>query len=130
MIRFFVLLFLFSSSSFAVLPDEVLDDPVLEAEAIEISRLLRCVVCQNQTIDESQSDLARDLRLLVRERLVAGDNRSEVLSFVSERYGEFVLLSPSFRSGGIILWLSAPFLFILGLLVLYFYYRRFRCFRR
>ncbi len=122
MIRFFALLFLFSSA-FAVLPDEVLDDPVLEAEAIEISRLLRCVVCQNQTIDESQSDLARDLRLLVRERLVAGDNRAEILAFVSERYGEFVLLSPSFRSGGVILWLSAPLLFIFGLVVLVFYYR-------
>ncbi len=122
MIRFLLLLFMFSYAN-AVLPDEVLDDAKLEAEAIEISRELRCVVCQNQTIDDSQSDLARDLRLLVRERLVAGDNREEVLAFIAERYGEFVLLSPSFRGGGVLLWLSAPILVFVGLVILVFYYR-------
>ncbi|MBF9033419.1 cytochrome C biogenesis protein CcdA [Rhodobacterales bacterium HKCCE2091] len=80
--------------AFAVQPDEVLDDPELETRAREISRGLRCPVCQNETIDESNADLARDLRLLVRERLLAGDSDDEVVAYVVDRYGEFVLLMP------------------------------------
>lgn len=128
MIRFLLFIFLLFSFSFTygVLPDEVLEDSVLESEARAIGGLLRCVVCQNQTIDESRSDLARDLRLLVRERLLAGDSKSEILNFISERYGDVILLSPRFSLSNLFLWLSAPIIFILGLAVLFFYYRGFR----
>src|SRR3569623_173349 len=80
--------------SLAVLPDEVLANPALEARARELSRELRCMVCQNQSIDDSEAPLARDLRLLVRERLTAGDSDNQVIDFLVARYGEFVLLKP------------------------------------
>src|SRR4051812_49951203 len=80
--------------AFAVQPDEVLPDPALEARARNLSRELRCLVCQNQSIDDSDAPLARDLRLLVRERLKAGDQDSQVLGFLTSRYGELVLLKP------------------------------------
>ncbi len=99
----------------AVQPDEVLDDPVLENRARELSKGLRCVVCQNESIDESNADLARELRLVVRERLVAGDSDQEVLNYLVERYGEFVLLKPRTDGWNIILWLSGPALFLLAL---------------
>ena len=91
------MLLLSLGSAFAVQPDEVLKDPVLERRAREISSGLRCLVCQNQSIDDSDADLARDLRLLVRERLTAGDTDPQVRDFVVQRYGEFVLLRPTFR---------------------------------
>ena len=96
----------------AVEPDEILDDPALEARAREISRELRCVVCQNENIDSSNADLARDLRLLVRERLKAGDSNEEVIAFVVDRYGDFVLLRPPMRVGTYFLWFG-PLLFVL-----------------
>ena len=99
----------------AVLPDEVLDDPVLEERARELSKGLRCVVCQNESIDESNADLARELRLVVRERLVAGDSDEEVLDYLVERYGEFVLLRPRTDGWNMVLWLSGPALFLLAL---------------
>lgn len=107
----------------AVQPDEVLDDPALEQRARAISAGLRCLVCQNESIDESHASLARDLRLLVRERLVAGDTDSEVLDFVVERYGEFVLLKPT--TGGLnwLLWASGPLLFAFALLMGLLYLR-------
>ncbi|MFP7571473.1 cytochrome c-type biogenesis protein CcmH [Marivita sp. S2033] len=107
----------------AVQPDEVLADPVLENRARELSKDLRCVVCQNESIDESNAALARELRLVVRERLVAGDSDVEVMNYLVERYGEFVLLNP--RTGGwnIILWLSGPVLFLIALVVGIFYIR-------
>ncbi|MGB0913666.1 MAG: cytochrome c-type biogenesis protein, partial [Phaeobacter italicus] len=80
--------------AYAVQPDEVLADPALEARARELSKDLRCLVCRNESIDESNADLARDLRLLVRERLVAGDSNEEAMDFIVDRYGEYVLLSP------------------------------------
>ncbi len=104
-----------ATPAFAVLPDEVLDDPVLENRARELSRGLRCVVCQNESIDESNADLARELRLVVRERLVAGDSDQEVLDFLVARYGEFVLMKPRTDGWNIILWLSGPALFLLAL---------------
>ena len=104
-----------ATPAFAVLPDEVLDDPVLENRARELSRGLRCVVCQNESIDESNADLARELRLVVRERLVAGDSNQEVLDFLVARYGEFVLMKPRTDGWNIILWLSGPALFLLAL---------------
>lgn len=99
----------------AVQPDEVLDDPVLENRARELSKGLRCVVCQNESIDESNADLARELRLVVRERLVAGDSDEQVLDYLVARYGEFVLLKPRTDGWNLILWLSGPALFLLAL---------------
>ncbi len=96
----------------AVQPDEMLDDPVLEQRARDISAGLRCLVCQNESIDESNASLARDLRLLVRERLVAGDSNEEVVDFIVERYGEFVLLQPTTRGWNWLLWAAGPLLFI------------------
>jgi cytochrome c-type biogenesis protein CcmH len=98
----------------AIQPDEVLDDPVLEARARAITRELRCVVCQSESIDESNAEIARDLRLLVRERVVAGDSDAEVLDFIVARYGEFVLFRPPFTPGNAALWLSGPVLMLLG----------------
>jgi cytochrome c-type biogenesis protein CcmH len=93
--------------AFAVQPDEVLKDPALEARARSLSGELRCMVCQNQTIDESDAPLARDLRLLVRERLKAGDTDRQVLDFLVARYGEFVLLKPPLSEHTALLW-AAP----------------------
>jgi cytochrome c-type biogenesis protein CcmH len=104
-----------ASPAFAVQPDEVLEDPVLENRARELSKGLRCVVCQNESIDESHADLARELRLVVRERLVAGDSDQQVLDYLVARYGEFVLLKPRTDGWNIILWLSGPALFLLAL---------------
>jgi cytochrome c-type biogenesis protein CcmH len=97
----------------AVEPGEMLADPVLEARARHISQELRCLVCQNQSIDDSNAELARDLRLLVRERLAAGDSDAAVLAFVEARYGEFVLLRPRLRWHTALLWL-APLILLLG----------------
>ena len=94
----------------AVQPDEIMADPAKEARARELSRELRCMVCQNQSIDDSDAPLARDLRLLVRERIAAGDSNSQVLDFLVARYGEFVLLKPRFERQTILLWLLAPLL--------------------
>lgn len=102
---------------FAVQPDEVLDNPVLEQRARSISANLRCLVCQNQSIDDSDAELARDLRLLVRERLVAGETDTEVYDYVVARYGEFVLLRPVFAGHTIVLWVATPILLIIGLIV-------------
>lgn len=96
----------------AVQPDEILSDPALETRARHISAGLRCLVCQNQSIDDSDAPLARDLRLLVRERLKAGDSDDKVMQFVEDRYGEFVLLRPPFSARTLLLWL-APFLVLL-----------------
>jgi cytochrome c-type biogenesis protein CcmH len=98
----------------AVEPDEILDDPALEARARDISKDLRCVVCQNQDIDSSNAGVARDLRLLVRERLVAGDTDAEVIEFVRARYGDYVLLKPPFKPETYALWLAPAFLVLFG----------------
>lgn len=97
----------------AVQPDEVLADPSLENRARVLSRDLRCLVCQNQSIDDSNAPLARDLRILVRERLVAGDNDTQVMEFVTDRYGDYVLLKPPFKTTTLFLWIG-PFV-ILGI---------------
>ena len=101
----------------AVQPDEILDDPVLEERARELSKGLRCLVCQNESIDDSDAALARDLRLLVRERLVAGDSDEEVLDFVVERYGEFALLRPKFGGSNLVLWIAGPLGLVFALLI-------------
>ncbi|MBV1933781.1 MAG: cytochrome c-type biogenesis protein CcmH [Parvibaculaceae bacterium] len=98
--------------AFAVEPDEVMADPALEARARALSIELRCLVCQNQSIDGSSAPLARDLRILVRERLAAGDSDEQVISFIVDRYGEFVLLTPRLSAHTLILW-GAPLLILL-----------------
>ncbi len=95
-------------------PDEVLKDPALEKRAREISAGLRCLVCQNQSIDDSDAHLAKDLRLLVRERLMAGDTDDQVHDFLVQRYGEFVLLKPAFGTHTLLLWLTPALVLILG----------------
>jgi cytochrome c-type biogenesis protein CcmH len=98
----------------AVQPDEVLKDPVLEQRARQVSAGLRCLVCQNQSIDDSDAPLARDLRLLVRERLQAGDTDRQVEDYLVLRYGEFVLLKPAFGTHTLLLWLAPALVFLLG----------------
>lgn len=95
-------------------PDEILDDPVLEARARNISSGLRCLVCRNESIDDSNADFSRTMRLLVRERLVAGDSDAEVVDFIVDRYGEYVLLKPRFTLANAFVWLAGPVLFGVG----------------
>jgi cytochrome c-type biogenesis protein CcmH len=108
----------------AVEPDEVLQDPALEARAREISEGLRCLVCQNQSIDDSEAPLAKDLRLLVRERLKAGDSDEQIVDFIVARYGEFVLLKPRFEPHTLLLWFATPAVFLAALLIIALAYRR------
>lgn len=103
-----------SGSAFAVKPDEMLSDPALEARARSLSAGLRCMVCQNQSIDESDADLARDLRVLVRDRLKAGDSDTQVIDYVVSRYGEFVLLKPRFEWRNALLWGTPVLLLLIG----------------
>jgi cytochrome c-type biogenesis protein CcmH len=111
-------------SANAVQPDEVLLDPALEARARTISEGLRCLVCQNQSIDDSDAPLAKDLRLLVRERLKAGDSDQAIIDFVVARYGEFVLLKPRLSRHTALLWFATPFVFAAALLIVWLAYRR------
>jgi cytochrome c-type biogenesis protein CcmH len=101
-------------AAWAVMPDEVLPDPALEGRAREISKELRCLVCQNQSIDDSNAPLARDLRVLVRERLVAGDDDKAVLSYITDRYGDYVLLRPPFKAETLLLWIGPFALLAIG----------------
>ena len=111
-------------SSLAVQPDEMLKDAKLEARARDLSRELRCMVCQNQSIDESDAPLGRDLRVLVREQLTKGDTDQQVLDFLVARYGEFVLLKPPFETRTMILWALPPAALLAGALGLFFAVRR------
>ena len=113
-----------ATPALAVQPDEILTDPALEARARAISAGLRCLVCQNQSIDDSDAPLARDLRILVRDRLKAGDSDKKIIDFVVARYGEFVLLKPRFTLHTLLLWLLPPLALIGGGLTLWFYSRR------
>jgi cytochrome c-type biogenesis protein CcmH len=108
----------------AVQPDEVLKDPALESRARALSHELRCMVCQNQSIDDSDAPLARDLRLLVRERLSAGDSNNQVIDYMVARYGEFVLLRPRFEWHTLILWLAGPTILAGGGIALFLAVRR------
>ncbi len=110
--------------AFAVQPDEMLQDQALEARARAISRDLRCPVCQGESIDDSNAPISRDLRLVVRERLVAGDTDAEVIDYVVARFGEFVLFNPVARGANLVLWLAGPGLLLLGLGGAYLYVRR------
>lgn len=110
--------------AWAVEPDEILPDPALEARARAISEGLRCLVCQNQSIDDSGAPLAKDLRILVRERLKAGDSDQQVIDFIVSRYGEFVLLKPRFEPHTLLLWFATPAVFLLAILLIGLAYRR------
>ena len=112
------------NAAFAVTPDEMLKDPVLESRARDLSRELRCMVCQNQSIDDSEAPLAKDLRLLVRERLTQGDSDKQVLDFLVVRYGQFVLLKPPFEWHTLLLWGLAPACLIVGMFSLVMLARR------
>ena len=119
-----LLLALSAGPSFAVQPDEVLADAGLEARARDISRDLRCPVCQGENIDESNAPISRDLRLYVRERLVAGDSDAEVIEAVTDRFGEFVLFDPPATGSTLVLWLAGPVMALLGLLVAWRFVRQ------
>ena len=118
------LLMLSLTPAFAVQPDEVLDDPVLEARARELSKELRCLVCRNENIDESNADLARDLRLVLRERLLAGDSDQDALDFIVDRYGEYALLKPTTAGANWLLWAAGPLMLGLALLIAFLYLRK------
>ena len=119
-----ILALVVATPSFAVEPDEILDDPVLEERARDLSQNLRCLVCRNENIDESSADLARDLRLLVRERLVAGDTDEEAIDFIVARYGEYVLLTPRATDSTLILWIAGPVMLLVALAIAALYIRR------
>ena len=123
MMRLVMILMLFAAPVWAVQPSEVLDDPVLEQRARDISKDLRCLVCRNENIDDSNAQLAMELRILVRERLVEGDSNEETVAYIVDRYGEYVLLRPKTGGSNIMLWLAGPLMLLLSLLVALFYLR-------
>ena len=114
---------LIASPLWAVEPDEILADPVLEARARDISKDLRCLVCQNESIDESHASLARDLRILVRERLISGDSDDQTVDFIVERYGEYVLLRPRASGSTLLLWGAGPLMLLLAAGIGFIYLR-------
>ncbi|WP_171098824.1 cytochrome c-type biogenesis protein [Ruegeria sp. HKCCD7255] len=122
--RLVLIFLLVAAPVWAVQPDEVLEDPALEQRARDISTGLRCLVCRNESIDESNADLARDLRLLVRERLVAGDSDEEAVDFIVDRYGEYVLLKPTVTGANLLLWLAGPIMALIAMAVGWSFLRR------
>ena len=115
---------LVAAPAFAVHPDEMLADPVLEARAREVGQELRCLVCRNQSIDDSDADLAHDLRVLVRQRITAGDSNAEVIAYIRSRYGDYVLLRPPLDAATLLLWAGPPLVLLLGAIGLWRFYRR------
>lgn len=109
-----LILCLLAPPAFAVQPDEVLDDRALEIRARDLSAGLRCPVCRNESIDESNADISRDLRLMLRERLVAGDTDAQAVQYLVDRYGDYILLNPKVEGANILLWLAAPIMLILA----------------
>jgi len=124
LVLFLFAAFLFAAPAFAVEPDEALSDLVLESRARALSKTLRCMVCQNQSIDDSNAPLARDLRILVRERLKSGDSDAQVREYLVARYGEFVLLEPRISPRTIALWAAPGLVLVLGLLGIGLWMRR------
>ena len=122
--KILIVFLLLASPAFAVQPDEILPDPVLESRARDISQGLRCLVCRNENIDDSHADLARDLRLLVRERLVAGDSDVQTVDYIVARYGEYVLLDPTTRGANMLLWWAGPLMLLIGGAAAFAYLRR------
>ena len=103
-----------SAAAWAVEPKEMLKDPALEARAREVSQQLRCVQCQNETIDESHAEIARDMRVLVRERITAGDSNQQIVDYMRSRYGDYVLLKPRFMSSTLVLWIGPFLILVIG----------------
>ena len=122
----FALVLLMAAPAGAVEPDEILDDPVLEARARALSQEIRCLVCQNEPIDSSNADLARDLRILVRERIVAGDSDADVKAFLVARYGDYVLFDPPMKPTTYALWFGPVLILLLGALGVVLYFARAR----
>ncbi len=114
---------LINGPAHAVRPDEMLSNPALEARAREVSQELRCLVCRNQSIDDSEADLAHDLRVLVRQRIMAGDSNDQVIAYIRARYGDFVLLRPPFEVATVLLWAGPLLILLLGGLGIARYYR-------
>jgi cytochrome c-type biogenesis protein CcmH len=114
---------LMTGPAHAVRPDEMLADPKLEARARDVGQELRCLVCRNQSIDDSDADLAHDLRVLVRERIKAGDSNDQVIAYIRSRYGDFVLLRPPFETGTLLLWGGPALILLLGAVGIRRYYR-------
>lgn len=119
-----LLLLCLAAPAYAVRPDEMLADPALEARAKAVSEGLRCLVCQNQSIEDSDADLAHDLRVIVRERIKAGDTDQQAIDFVVARYGEYVLLKPVWAPHTILLWIAAPVALLIGGVVIVIAVRR------
>jgi cytochrome c-type biogenesis protein CcmH len=122
-LAFFIGVLVAPFNSWAVDPHEMLEDPVLEQRAREISKGLRCLVCANESIDESNAGLARDLRVLVRERLTKGDSNEQVTEFIVSRYGDYVLLKPPFKLNSVLLWLGPALMFLIAAFGVQSYYR-------
>jgi cytochrome c-type biogenesis protein CcmH len=123
-LRLALLALIVAAPALAVQPGEMLKDPALEARARALSGELRCLVCQNESIDESDADLAHDIRALVRERIVQGESNAEIRAFLVSRYGDFILLKPPFETSTLLLWFSAPLVFAAGALGIWFASRR------
>ena len=115
MMRLIALVILLASPALAVEPSEMLDDPVLEARARELSTGLRCPVCRNESIDESNASLSKDLRIILRERLVAGDSDAQAVDYLVQRYGEYVLLKPNTQGANRLLWAAGPLMLLMAL---------------
>ena len=109
---------------YATEPSEVLSDPALESRARVVGKQLRCVVCQNQSIDDSNAELAGDMRILVRDRIMAGDSNAAVIAYMVDRYGDYVLLNPPFKASTYVLWVGPPVIGVLGLFWVVTFYRR------
>jgi len=123
-VRLVLLALCVAAPALAVQPSEMLKDPELEARARALSSELRCLVCQNESIDDSDADLARDIRLLIRERITKGESNTQVRDFLVSRYGDFILLRPPFKLSTALLWFSAPLTFLLGGLAIWAASRR------
>ena len=112
------------NASYSVEPDEILENPKQELRARNISQNIRCMVCQNQSIDESDAPLAKDLRILIRNQIKSGKNDDEIYKFLTDRYGDFILLKPAFKSNTLALWLL-PFVFVLvGFFIIFFHNKK------
>jgi len=124
LIALFCLIHFFSNSSYAVEPDEILKNQEQETRAREISKNIRCMICQNQSIDESDAPLAKDLRILIRKKIIDGKNDKEIYKFLTDRYGDFILLKPPFKSNTLLLWLL-PFIFFgVGVFLIFFHNKK------
>ena len=117
------LVLIMAGNAYAVQPDEMLANPVLEQRARDLGKELRCMVCQNQSIDDSDADLARDLRILLRQRLMAGDSDAQAKQYLVDRYGDYVLLNPPFKATTLLLWFGPLLFLLMGIAVMVSFYR-------